>query len=332
MNNTPPAFDVYFYEAFAEEQAALKKHLPHNIRAGFTPRALGETVEPAAPPAGAISVRTQSVIPAGWSGELKAILSRTTGYDTILRYKAAAGPSARAVCGHLPRYCARAVAEQALLLWLALLRKLPRQTAQFRAFNRDGITGRETAGKNLLVCGVGSIGSEICAIGNGLGMNVKGVDPVQKFDTVDYTTLADGIAWADIIAVSMNLTGQNRGLFNRETLKNVKKGAVFVNVARGELSPCADLLPLVENGTLGAVGLDVYNEEAELGAALRAGRTPAGAEAAAAFALSGLENVIFTPHNAFNTAEAVERKAEQSARQLEEYFTSGRFIWPVPEN
>lgn len=320
-------YDVYFYEAFDEEQAALKRYLPANLKAGFTRLAIGETDE-TAPPAKVISVRTQSVIPAGWACSLSAVLSRTTGYDTVARYLDETG--SQIPCGHLPHYCARAVAEQALLLWLALLRKLPRQLEQFRAFNRDGITGRETAEKNLLVCGVGNIGSEIHAIGRGLGMSVKGVDIVKKFDDVDYVPLEDGIRWADIIAVSMNLTPQNRGIFNRTTLSAVKPGAVFVNVARGELSPCAEILPLVKNGTLGAVGLDVYNEEAALGAALRSGHRPDSAEAAAAFELASLPNVIFTPHNAFNTEEAVERKSEQSARQLEEFFKTGSFIWPVP--
>ncbi|MDD4005482.1 MAG: NAD(P)-dependent oxidoreductase [Elusimicrobiaceae bacterium] len=324
-----PDLDVYFYEAFEEERAALARCLPPGLRAGFTSRAAGETPEPAAPPASVISVRTQSAIPPGWSGGLRAILSRTTGYDTMRRYLDSV--SEPVVCGYLPHYCARAVAEQALLLWLALLRKLPCQTAHFRSFNRDGITGRETAGKNLLVCGVGNIGSELCAVGRGLGMNVKGVDPVRKFADVEYTPLAEGIKWADIIVVSMNLTPFNGGLFNRRTLAGAKKGTVFVNVARGELSPCEELVALVADGTLGAVGLDVYNEEAELGAALRAGRRPDSAEAAAAFELAALENVIFTPHNAFNTAEAVERKARQSAQQLEAFFKTGRFLWPVPE-
>jgi len=252
------AYDVYFYEAFDEEQAALKRYLPANLKAGFTRLAIGETDE-TAPPAKVISVRTQSVIPPGWACSLSAVLSRTTGYDTVARYLDETG--SKIPCGHLPHYCARAVAEQALLLWLALLRKLPRQLEQFRAFN---------------------------------------------------------------------LTPQNRGIFNRTTLSAVKPGAVFVNVARGELSPCAELLPLVKNGTLGAVGLDVYNEEAALGAALRSGHRPDSAEAAAAFELASLPNVIFTPHNAFNTEEAVERKSEQSARQLEEFFKTGSFIWPVP--
>ena len=66
----------------------------------------------------------------------------------------------------------RAVAEQAILLVMALLRKLPQQTQQFPRFHRDGLTGHECAGKKLLVVGVGNIGSEVVRIGQALGMAV----------------------------------------------------------------------------------------------------------------------------------------------------------------
>ena len=46
--------------------------------------------------------------------------------------------------------------------------------------------------------------------------------------------------------------------------------------------------------------------------------------------LSKFDNVIFTPHNAFNTIQAVQRKAEQSARQVESFLVKGNFIWDVP--
>ncbi|MFA6584496.1 MAG: NAD(P)-dependent oxidoreductase [Elusimicrobiaceae bacterium] len=319
--------DVIFYEAFEEEQAALKKYLPAGINAVYTRLAAGEGACEDQPPARVISIRTQSVIPARW--KLDAVLSRTTGYDVVERYLSETGQ--RIPCGYLPKYCARAVAEQAMLLWMALLRRLPRQIEQFKTFNRDGITGRECSGKSLLVCGVGNIGSEIHAIGKGLAMRVRGVDIAEKFGDVEYVSLEEGISGADIIAVSMNLTSENKGLFSQKLLKRAKRGAIFVNVARGELSPCAELLPLLKEGVLGAAGLDVYNNEPELGAALRSGRRPQSEEASAAFEMAAMENVIFTPHNAFNTIESVERKAEQSARQLEEFFRTGGFIWPVPQ-
>ena len=68
-----------------------------------------------------------------------------------------------------------------------------------------GITGNETCGRNLLVVGVGNIGSEIVKIGQGLEMKVKGVDPIEKFDFVDYSTYEEAAPQADIIVAAMDL-------------------------------------------------------------------------------------------------------------------------------
>ena len=67
-----------------------------------------------------------------------------------------------------------------MLLWMALLRKLPAQMQHFTSFNRDDLTGSECAGKKLLVVGVGNIGSEIVKLGLGLGMAVRGVDLIAE--------------------------------------------------------------------------------------------------------------------------------------------------------
>jgi len=301
---------VYFFEAFEEEVAALRRHLPAGVDAGFTWRAIQEAGD-ALPPARLISIRTQSVIPAAWHAQLDGILSRTTGYDTV------SGLTVR--CGYLPLYCNRAVAEQAMLLWMALLRKLPAQMAQFGRFHRDGLTGRECAGKNLLVVGAGHIGGEIVKIGRGLGMNVRRVDLIPaRADT----GIEEGLPWADIVVCSMNLTPQNRGYFRYDRLKQTKHGALFVNVARGEHAPTAGLARLLDEGHLGGVAVDVYENESAVATALRAG--------AGTLPLAGRPNVICTPHNSFNTAEAVERKSEQGAKSVAQFLATGVFPWPVP--
>jgi D-lactate dehydrogenase len=308
--------DVYFYEAFEEEVEALRKRLPSRLQAGFTGKTIQEQGD-GEPPARLISIRTQSVLPKGWDAKLSGIVSRTTGYDHLV--------GRQIPCGYLPLYCSRAVAEQAILLMMALLRRLPMQMAQFPRFHRDGLTGRECDGKNLLVVGVGNIGSEVARIGQGLSMHVRGVDILQKHPFVSHVSLEEGLPWADVIVCAMNLTAENAGYFRYETLQRAKRGALFINVARGEFSPLADLARLLDEEHLGGVALDVYENESRLSVALRSGQTPKE--------LSGLldrPNVIFTPHNAFNTAEAVERKAEQTVQQIEYFLEHGKFLWPVP--
>lgn len=300
--------DIHFYEAFEEEAAALRRHLPSQVRAGFTWKTIQEAGDPE-PPAPLISIRTQSVLPPAWTGKVRGIVSRTTGFDHLV--------GVQIPCAYLPHYCGRAVAEQAILLMMALLRKLPQQTGQFPKFLRDGLTGRECMGKKLLVVGVGDIGSEIVKIGIGLGMDVRGVDILQKYPFVTYGSIEESLSWADVIICAMNLTKENAAYFRYDVLKRARPGVVFVNVARGELSPTNDLVKLLDEGHVGGLALDVYENESALAVGLRSGKS--------GFPLLGRPNVILTPHNAFNTAEAVERKAEQTVQQVEHFLKFGQF-------
>jgi len=319
--------DVFFYEAFEEECDALKRYLGDAVEAKFTWKTIQEH-DSSKPPAPLISVRTQSTIPLGWVAQLSGIITRSTGYDHLTAYLQRVGTPLP--CGNLPQYCSRSVAEQAMLMWMALLRKLPQQIFQFKNFNRDGITGTECLNKNLLIIGVGNIGKEVADIGQALGMNVRGVDIDQKQDTIEYISLEEGLVTADIMVCAMNLTGENKGLLNYHCLKQSMSDLVFINISRGECSPMNDLLRLLKENRLGAVGLDVFNHEKELGDALRGHRESSDREVRATQELAKLPNVILTPHNAFNTKESVERKASQTAEQIAEFGKSGNFIWKVP--
>ena len=319
--------DVFFYEAFEEEAEAIRLHLKPGMRAGFTPKTIQEYgAHPV--PARVVSVRTQSLFPADWKPGSFAILTRSTGYDHVAAYRRRTGAAVES--GYLPLYCNRAVAEQAMLLWMALLRRMPVQLKNFQTFQRDGLTGRECAGKTLGVFGVGHIGSEIVRIGHGLGMRVLPVDIVQQNPDLAYVYQAQALAESDIIVCAMNLTEENCGYFRYQTLREARRGLLFVNVARGEFAPAADLLHLLEENYLGGVALDVYNHESELAVSLRTGRVSGDPEVQSLLKLARDPRVICTPHNAFNTAESVERKAEHSVRQLEAYLATGRFLWPVP--
>jgi D-lactate dehydrogenase len=324
----PERPDVFFFEAFAEEATALTRCLPAGLSAGFTDATIQESGR-AAPPAAVISTRTQSVIPTGWAPDLTALLTRSTGYDHLAAFRDRAG-APDVECGYLPLYCNRAVAEQAMLLWMALLRRLPQQVRQFDRFERDGLTGAECLGRTLTVVGVGNIGSEVARLGLALGMRVLCVDIVERFDQLNYVALEQGIEAADIIVCAMNLTEANRGLFDEQLLRRVRPGTIFVNIARGELADTGALLRLLDEGILGGAGLDVYDREPELAVSLRAGTPSSDPTVGAVLALRERADVICTPHNAFNTVESVERKARQSVEQLEHLRRHGTFKWPLP--
>jgi len=319
--------DVFFYELFEEESEAMSRYLPAGITADSTWKTIQER-DNRDPPASFISIRTQSLIPGSWAQKMTGILTRSTGYDHIVSFRQKSENNIS--CGYLPRYCRRAVAEQAILLWMSLLRKLPGQVRQFSQFHRDGLTGRECEHKTLLVVGVGNIGSEIVAIGKSLNMKVLGVDLVRNNPSVEYISIEEGTEQADIIVCAMNLTADNRGYFHYELLRRAKAGVLFINIARGELSPACDLLRLLNENHLGGVGLDVYNDESELAVSLRAGEPADSEEVRAVLEIAQRDNVILTPHNAFNTAEAVEKKARETVKQITHFLEKGNFIWPVP--
>lgn len=322
-------YDVVFFEAFEEEQGLLKKLCPKHIKADFTAKTIQESRQKEIP-GSLISIRTQSKIPVEWAKDLGGILTRSTGYEHLSAYQV----EAKTFCalGYLPSYCARAVAEQAIWIVLALLRKAKAQQQSFQSFCRDGLTGLEAQGKNMLVVGVGNIGSEVVDIAKGLRMNVAGVDIVKKIPSLDYVDLVPGLAWADIIVCACSLTSKTSKMLNYEMLRRVKNGTFFVNVARGEISPLKDLKKLLDENILGGLGLDVYENETVIAHSLRSGKAPTkDAMTKLISALSKNENVIFTPHNAFNTKEALQRKAEQTIESVVSFLTQGTFSFPVPE-
>ncbi len=318
--------DVVFYEAFEEEARLIAALMPPDISFEMTPDTIQESGHSTCP-SQLISVRTQSVIPAEWGKRLKGVLSRSTGYDHVLAHRKTAAADVQ--LGYLPNYCSRAVAEQAAMMMLCLLRKTKLQQKNFESFHRDGLTGKESRGRNLLVVGVGRIGSQVADIGRGLRMNVKGVDLAPRLPDLDYVRLDDGLAWADVTVCALPLTAKTRGLLGYERLSRARRDSLFINIARGEISPLEDLARLLEEKRLAGVGLDVYDDEPSLAASLRQGAADVRTDKVLAFARR--ENVILTPHNAFNTEEAVREKAQESVRAVERFIKTGTFPDTVPE-
>lgn len=321
--NTPTPAEVVFYEAFEEEECALRRLLPSRCQALFRRNTL-QTSGDLRPPAPLICIRTQSVIPPSWLGAVTGILARTTGYDHLRPYLENA-PHVALAC--LPEYCSRAVAEQAALLWMALLRRLPRQQAQWARFDRDGLTGGECAGRTLVVVGVGRIGYEVARIGQGLGMKVIAVDLVHRHTDLDYQPWPKAAAQADIVAACMDLNPSSHHYFNATSLAHLKGGALLINVARGELTDAEAVVAALDQGTLGGWAADVYEEETAMADALR-GTDPAPPRFARYRDWARRPNVLFTPHNAFNTLEAVERKSIFTVEQVLAFGERRTFRWP----
>jgi len=318
--------DVFFYEAFEEEAKVLSSLLGSDISSDFTPKTIQESGH-REPPARLLSIRTQSLIPREWDEQLDGILSRSTGYDHLLAYASLNGP--RLPLGYLEEYATRAVAEHAIMLTMALLRKLPQQMRQVPSFNRDGLTGVECEGRNLLVVGVGRIGREIVSLAQGVGFVVKGVDIVHDEPEVTYVSKENGVPWADVIVNAMNLTTENRGYFSFDLFSTARRGLLFVNIARGEHSPLADVERALAAGRLGGLGLDVFEDEGNFGASLRNEDQAASPQRSLVERLLSFPNVILTPHNAFNSEEALRGKSALTVKQVKFFLKNKDFLWKI---
>ena len=328
---------IFIFETFEEEMNKFKKIFNKTCIVNYTQNTIQEWLKDDYNkiyrdecPACIISIRTQSIIPNEWlnSNNLKGILSRSTGYDHIPKHN-------NILRGYLPCYCSSAVAEHATMLWMSLLKKLPQQINQWKTFNRNNLTCKEFGkNKKMLVVGVGNIGYKVIKIAKSLNIEVYGHDIIKKYEDVNYIdkdNLIKTIKNIDIVVCCMNLTSDNHKYFDYELLSNIKKQALFINVSRGELVVCNDLLQLLKEGTLGGVGMDVYPNENTLGDKLRSTNNwfTDNKEEIAILEMSKLTNVIFTPHNAFNTMEGLDQKVKDTVIQINHFYETGSFKWVV---
>ena len=318
--------DIYFFETFEDEAKLLGEMLGNQYTfecSSGTIQEIGHTE----PPARLISIRTQSNIPVDWADKIDGVLSRTTGYDHLIAYRASIKRTLP--LGFLEEYATRAVAEHAILLVMALLRRLPRQLSQFPSFNREGLTGVECEGKNLLVVGVGRIGSEIVMLARSLGFVVRGVDIKPDKSDVTYVSKQEGVPWADVIVCAMNLTAENKGYFSHKLMRRAQKGCHLVNIARGEHTPLADMECLLHDGHLAGLGLDVFEDEGDLAVSLRSRGIESSPHGAILRRILTYPNVVLTPHNAFNSSEALRRKSAMTVEQIQHFFKHRDFKWKV---
>lgn len=157
---------------------------------------------------------------------------------------------------------ARAVAEGALTLMLALvkrLRELQRAVLERDWGARDRLELGDLQEATLGIVGYGRIGRELADLARALGMHVLAHDPLVDDAATPLDALFEN---ADVVSLHAPLTDETRGIVGPELLARAKPGLVLVNTARGGLiSSLDDLLAALESGRLGGVGLDVFDEE-----------------------------------------------------------------------
>ena len=220
----------------------------------------------------------------------------------------------------VPAYSPYAVAEHAMALLLTSVRRIHKAYNRTRDYNfaLKGLTGFDFHGKTVGVVGTGKIGKIFANICNGFGMNVLGYD---KFPAPDfagkYVDLDTLLAEADIISLHCPLTPETYHMLNEETFKKTKKGVTIVNTSRGSLISGLDLLNALKDRQVGAVCLDVYEEESDLFFNDRSGHILNDDILAR---LISMPNVIVTSHQAFLTTEALMNIAETTSQNIIDFF------------
>lgn len=260
--------------------------------------------------------------------KLQHIATRSTGYDHI-DLKACAGRGI--TVSNVPSYGENTVAEHGFALLLALSHRIPEANVRARDGNWtfDGLRGFDLKGKTIGIVGMGRIGSHAARIARGFGMEVLAYDPhrvpaLARELGFRYVTLPQLLKASDVVTLHTLLTPETRHLINRKALATMKTGAVLINTARGGLVDTKALVAALLNGKLGGVGLDVLEEEElmknprEL--ATRRLTERQMAEALPSHVLLTLPNVVVTPHNAFNTTEAIQRIMDTTVANIRAFL------------
>lgn len=249
--------------------------------------------------------------------KLKYITTRSTGYDHI---DLLACQERGILVSNVPTYGENTVAEFAFALILALSRKLYPAIKRIREeglFNTDGLQGFDLRGKTLGVVGTGHIGIHVIKIAKGFDMRVLGYDPHPRAELAEqygfeYCDLGPLLKVSDIVTLHVPYLPETHHLINEEKLTLFKKGSILINTARGGLVQTDSLVKALREGRLAGAGLDVLEEEGFVKeeAHLLYDGHPNEAQLKVALAdheLMQMDNVLITPHNAFNSREALER-------------------------
>lgn len=220
----------------------------------------------------------------------------------------------------VPAYSPYAVAEFAMGMLLTLNRKLHRafnRTREFN-FNLEGLAGFDIHGKTIGVVGTGRIGQAFIQLCSGFGVNIIAYDPYpNKNLNVTYVSFEELCKQSDIISLHCPLTKDTYHLINKESIANMKDGVYIINTSRGALIESESLLEAVKHLKVGAAGLDVYEEEADL---FFEDFSNSIIQDDTLARLISLPNVLVTSHQGFLTAEALSNIADTTLHNLRDYF------------
>jgi D-3-phosphoglycerate dehydrogenase len=281
---------------------------------GFTYDYVEEISEPSYAPligkADALVIRTQplSSTTIAEAARLKIVSRHGVGYDSVDVEALNDRRIPLCIAGDVNSL---SVAEHAITLILASAKRLIRADRSVREGPwgwRNALEAGEISDKNLLIIGYGRSGRHLARMAQGFGMQTRAFDPFlvkqgwPEGPAAPVASLADGLAWADVISVHAPKAG--RPILGAEEFAQMKPGVIIVNTARGGIVDESALGAALTEGQVGAAGLDVFDDE-----------PPAKDHPLLAF-----DQVLLTPHIAGLTQQAAERMAVSSVQNVLDYF------------
>lgn len=260
---------------------------------------------------------------------VRCVALRAAGFNNV--DLAAAAELGVAVC-RVPAYSPYAVAEHAMALILALVRRTHRAYNRVREgnFALDGLLGFDLHGRTIGVVGTGRIGTVFCRIAAGFGMRILAHDPLPNDEVralgAEYVPLPELFARAGIIVLHAPLTADSRHLVDRAALARMRRGVMLVNTSRGALIDTEAVIEALKDGTIGALGLDVYEEEEGL---FFHDHSQDVIQDDVFARLLTFPNVLITAHQAFFTEDALRAIAETTIANLDAFARDGRPLHPL---
>jgi D-lactate dehydrogenase len=226
----------------------------------------------------------------------------------------------------VPAYSPHAVAEHTIALLLAVNRKIHRAYQRVREgnFALDGLLGFDLHGRTVGIVGTGRIGTEVCRILAGFGCRCLAHDPVPNPTCaalgVRYVPLGELLAEAEIVTLHCPLTPRTHHLIDRQALERMRPGVVLVNTSRGAVIDTRAVIEALKRGRIGALAIDVYEEEGDLFFEDLSSRVIQDDVFAR---LLTFPNVLVTAHQAFFTREALDNIARTTLANVAD-FEAGR--------
>jgi D-lactate dehydrogenase len=260
---------------------------------------------------------------------VRLVVLRSAGFNNV---DLKAARDLRMTVARVPEYSPYAVAEHTVTLILALNRKIHRAYARVREgnFALDGLLGFDLRGRTVGIVGTGRIGATLARIMTGFGCTILAFDPKCNPDCeaigVRYVSQVELLAESDVISLHCPLTSETHHMIDASAIAQMREGVMLINTSRGAVIDTRAVIRALKKGHIGSLGLDVYEEEADL---FFEDLSDQVIQDDLFARLLSFPNVLITGHQGFFTAEAMRAIAETTMANITNFERSGRALHEV---